>query len=112
MGLELFGDEKHKLPVVTAIQIPEGINGDEIRSMMLEDFEVEIASSFGPLHGKIWRIGAMGYSSRKKNILHVLSALEATLIRKGFNVNKGESLQAALNVYDEYKNCHTKNTQM
>jgi (S)-ureidoglycine---glyoxylate transaminase len=103
MGLGLFGDEKHKLPVVTAIEIPEGINGDEVRSMMLEDFEVEIASSFGPLHGKVWRIGTMGYSSRKKNILHVLSALEGTLIRKGFKVNRGESLQAALNVYDEYK---------
>lgn len=103
MGLELFGDEKHKLPVVTAIEIPVGINGDEVRSMMLEDFEVEIASSFGPLHGKVWRIGTMGYSSRKKNILHVLAALEATLIRKGFKVNKGESLQAALNVYDENK---------
>ncbi|MFJ7973214.1 pyridoxal-phosphate-dependent aminotransferase family protein [Psychrobacillus sp. NPDC096389] len=103
MGLKLFGDEKHKLPVVTAIEIPEGIDGDEVRSMMLEDFEVEIASSFGPLHGKIWRIGTMGYSSRKKNILHVLSALEGTLIRKGFHVNRGESIQAALNVYDEYK---------
>lgn len=103
MGLQLFGDEKNKIPVVTAIQIPEGINGDEIRAMMLEDFEVEIASSFGPLQGKIWRKGTMGYSSRKKNILHVLAALEASLVRKGFKVNKGESLQAALNVYDEYK---------
>ena len=82
MGLDLFGDEKHKLPVVTAIEIPKGIDGDEVRSMMLEDFEVEIASSFGPLHGKIWRIGTMGYSSRKKNILHVLSALEARLFGK------------------------------
>lgn len=45
----------------------------------------------------------MGYSSRKKNILHVLSALEATLIRKGYPVNKGESLQEALNVYDHNK---------
>lgn len=107
MGLELFGDEKNKLPVVTAIQIPEGIDGEEVRAMMLKDFEVEIASSFGPLHGKIWRIGTMGYSSRKKNILHVLGALEATLIRKGIHVNRGESLQAALNVYDENKNIET-----
>src|SRR5690606_16061392 len=41
MGLQLFGDEKNKIPVVTAIQIPEGINGHEIRAMMIEDFEVE-----------------------------------------------------------------------
>ena len=100
MGLQLFGDERHKLPVVTCIEVPTGIDSDEVRSMLLEDFEIEIASSFGPLHGKIWRIGTMGYSSRKKNILHVLAALEATLIRKGYKVNKGESVQAALNVYD------------
>lgn len=103
MGLQLFGDENNKLPVVTCIEIPNGINGDEVRSILLEDFEIEIASSFGPLHGKIWRIGTMGYSCRKKNILHVLGALEATLIRKGFALNKGDGVQAALNVYDEHK---------
>ena len=73
MGLQLFGDDINKLPVVTAIKIPTGIDGEEVRFMMLDDFEIEIASSFGPLQGKIWRIGTMGYSSRKKNILHVLS---------------------------------------
>jgi (S)-ureidoglycine-glyoxylate aminotransferase len=103
MGLNLFGDEKHKLPVVTCIEVPNGMDADEVRSMLLEDFEIEIASSFGPLHGKIWRIGTMGYSSRKKNILHVLGALEATLLRKGFKVNKGEGVQAALDVYDDYQ---------
>jgi (S)-ureidoglycine---glyoxylate transaminase len=103
MGLNLFGDEKHKLPVVTCIEVPNGMDADEVRTTLLEDFEIEIASSFGPLHGKIWRIGTMGYSSRKKNILHVLGALEATLLRKGFKVNKGEGVQAALDVYDDYQ---------
>jgi len=45
--------------------------------MLLHDFGIEIASSFGPLQGKIWRIGSMGYSSSRKNVLHVLGALEA-----------------------------------
>ena len=100
MGLELFGDEANKLPTVTCVHIPKGVDGDAVRQLMLEQFGVEIASSFGPLHGKIWRIGTMGYSCRKENILSVLSALEACLIRTGVNVNRGEGIQAALDYYE------------
>lgn len=100
MGLEIFGDEAYKLPTVTCIQIPEGVNGEAIRQMMLEQFGVEIASSFGPLQGKIWRIGTMGYSCRKENVLAVLAALEACLIRAGVHVHKGAALQAALDYYE------------
>lgn len=99
MGLELYGDPACKLPVVTCISIPDGLDGESVRSMLLQDFHIEIASSFGPLKGKIWRIGTMGYSCRKKNILHVLGALEAVLIRHGVNVKAGHALQAALDVY-------------
>jgi len=99
MGLTLYGDPDNKLPVVTAISIPDGIDGESVRSMLLNDFHMEIASSFGPLKGKIWRIGTMGYSCRKKNILHVLGALEAVLIRHGAPVHAGKAVQAALDVY-------------
>ncbi|TWE01793.1 (S)-ureidoglycine-glyoxylate aminotransferase [Neobacillus bataviensis] len=100
MGLRLFGDSRHKLPCVTCVEIPNGVDGESVRKMLLDEFSIEIASSFGPLHGKIWRIGTMGYSCRKENILAVLGALEAVLIRHGVNVIRGEALQAAL---DEYK---------
>ncbi|WP_404328578.1 pyridoxal-phosphate-dependent aminotransferase family protein [Mesobacillus maritimus] len=99
MGLNLFGDAHHKLPCVTCIEIPSGVDGELVRSMLLEEFSIEIASSFGPLHGKIWRVGTMGYSCRKENVLAVLGALEAVLIRHHINVNRGEALQAALDVY-------------
>jgi (S)-ureidoglycine-glyoxylate aminotransferase len=99
MGLELYGDPACKLPVVTCISVPDGVNGESVRAMLLEDFHIEIASSFGALKGKIWRIGTMGYSCRKKNILHVLGALEAVLIRHGVNVHTGRAVQAALDVY-------------
>ncbi|SDI97612.1 (S)-ureidoglycine-glyoxylate aminotransferase, partial [Dolosicoccus paucivorans] len=66
---------------------------------MLDQFGVEIAGSFGPLVGKVLRIGNMGYSSRRENVLHVLGALESTLIRYGAKVNQGDAVQAALNVY-------------
>ncbi|MFJ8267311.1 pyridoxal-phosphate-dependent aminotransferase family protein [Peribacillus asahii] len=99
MGLTLFGSRKHKLPCVTCIEIPSGIDGESVRNMLLNQFGIEIASSFGPLQGKIWRIGTMGYSCRKENVLFVLGALEAVLLRHGFEVKRGEALQAALNVY-------------
>jgi (S)-ureidoglycine-glyoxylate aminotransferase len=99
MGLTLFGDSSCKLPVVTCILIPAGVDGESVRSMLLRDFGIEIASSFGPLKGKIWRIGTMGFSCNKKNILHTLGALDAALVRHGVKVNKGEAVQAALAVY-------------
>lgn len=100
MGLTLFGDPFYKLPVVTCVNIPEGVDGDHVRHMMLHEFGVEIASSFGSLAGKIWRIGSMGYSCRKENILKVLTALEASVYRQGGKVHLGAAAQAALDVYE------------
>lgn len=100
MGLTLFNDVSWKLPMVTCVTIPDGIDGESVRTMLLEQFGIEIASSFGPLHGKIWRIGTMGYSCRKENILFVLAALEAVLIRHNASIQIGKGVQAALNVYE------------
>lgn len=100
MGLKLFNDVSWKLPMVTCVTIPDGIDGESVRTMLLGQFGIEIASSFGPLHGKIWRIGTMGYSCRKENILFVLAALEAALIRHNASIQIGKGVQAALDVYE------------
>ncbi|CAM3712261.1 alanine--glyoxylate aminotransferase family protein [Cohnella lubricantis] len=101
MGLALYGDPACKMPVVACVTIPEGIDGESVRSMLLELFSIEIASSFGPLKGKIWRIGTMGYSCSRKNVLHFLGAFEAVLLRHGVKLPAGAALQAALDVYSE-----------
>lgn len=101
MGLSLYGNEDSKLPCVTCINIPGGIDGELVRNKLLHDFGIEIASSFGQLKGKIWRIGTMGYSCSRKNVLHVLGALEAVLIHEGHKLPAGEAVQAALLVYAE-----------
>ena len=101
MGLELYGDPTCKLPVVTCVSIPTGLDGDTVRAYLLDRFGVEIASSFGPLKGKIWRIGTMGYSASRFNVLHGLGALEATLAHFGVPVPAGKAVQAALEVYAE-----------
>ncbi|MFN3349537.1 pyridoxal-phosphate-dependent aminotransferase family protein [Pseudorhodoplanes sp.] len=97
MGLKLFGDQTSKMPNVTGVHIPDGINGDAVRSMMLNDFGIEIGTSFGPLHGKIWRIGTMGYVCRKESVLTCLAALEVCLRQAGFRAGSGTD--AALAVY-------------
>jgi (S)-ureidoglycine---glyoxylate transaminase len=99
MGLALFGDQRHKMPNVTGVIIPAGVAGEAVRATMLNDFGIEIGTSFGPLHGRIWRIGTMGYVCRKENVLHCLAALETALRRAGFKAYAGAGVDAALAVY-------------
>jgi (S)-ureidoglycine-glyoxylate aminotransferase len=99
MGLGLFGDPEHCMTNVTAVLIPDGIDGEALRTAMRENFQIEIGSSFGPLKGRIWRIGAMGYNCRKHNVLTTLGALEAMLRAQGFNLISGAAIDAALEVY-------------
>lgn len=101
MGLSIFGDPATKLPTVTCIEVPEGVDEAALRSTLLSNFGVEIAGSFGSLEGKAWRIGNMGYSSRKENVLLTLAALEASLLVNGAQINKGEGVLAAMKVYNE-----------
>jgi len=103
MGLTLFGDPSCKMPVVTCVNIPDGVDGESVRSMLLDAFGIEIAGSFGPLKGRIWRIGTMGYGCNMRNVLLTLGALEAVLLRHGVRVSAGEALQAAMDVYAEEK---------
>jgi len=96
MGLTLFGDQAHKMPNVTGVLIPDGVDGEAVRACMLNDFGIEIGTSFGPLKGRIWRIGTMGYVCRKENVLVCLGALEAALRQAGFRAPAGAAVDAAL----------------
>jgi (S)-ureidoglycine-glyoxylate aminotransferase len=99
MGLELFGDQKHKMANVTGVHIPAGIDGEKVRRTLLEDFNIEIGTSFGPLHGKVWRIGTMGYNARKDAVLTTLAALEAVLSQQKHALPRGAAVDAALAAY-------------
>lgn len=99
MGLELYGNQRYKMPNITAVYIPEQVSGDAVRHSMLQDFGIEIGTSFGPLHGKIWRIGTMGYGCTKQNILTCLVALETCLRQSGFKLSPSAGAAAAAAVY-------------
>lgn len=95
MGLALYGDISHKMANVTGVVIPDGIDGEAVRSALLRDFDLEIGTSFGPLKGRIWRIGTMGYNATEKNVLFCLNALEEVLRRQGFALSSGAGEAAA-----------------
>ena len=102
MGLKVFGDLAHKMANVTGVYIPPGVDGDAVRRMLLLSFCIEIGTSFGPLHGKIWRIGAMGYNARPDAVLGTLGALEACLVAAGATLPRGAGVDAALAVYQQF----------
>ena len=101
MGLKVFGSDAHRMTNVTGVWIPDGVDGERVRKRMREDFEIEIGTSFGPLQGKIWRIGAMGYNAMKHKVLITLGALEAVLRTEGASIVSGAGVDAALKVYAE-----------
>ena len=81
--------------------IPEGVHGERVRKALLDDFNVAIGTSFGPLQGRVWRIGAMGYNAWKDALLSTLGALEAVLAAERFPVRRGAGVDAALASYRE-----------
>ncbi|SDQ66127.1 (S)-ureidoglycine-glyoxylate aminotransferase [Curtobacterium sp. UNCCL20] len=99
LGLGVFGDVAHKMHNVVAVEIPDDVVGDEVRASMLDDHGIEIGTSFGPLHGRVWRIGTMGYNARKDTVVTTLAALEHALRRAGHAVPHGGGVDAALDAY-------------
>jgi len=102
MNLKLFGNERYRMDNVTGVFIPNALgDGEQVRTQLLDDFGLEIGTSFGPLRGKIWRIGTMGYVCHKVNILRCLSALEIVMRRNGFVAPPGAGVDAAYKVYKQ-----------
>ena len=79
LGFEYLVDEKERTPQLNAVIVPENIDEAKIRERLLNEFNLEIGAGLGPLAGKVWRIGLMGYSSRKENIDFLLECFRKVL---------------------------------
>jgi len=99
LGLTPFGDLANKMTNVVGVVIPDGVHGEQVREDLLLRFNIEIGTSFGPLKGKIWRIGTMGYNARQDAVLHTLQSLETVLRKQGMSLPAGAGVDAALAVY-------------
>ncbi len=100
MGLELFvKNPADRLPTVTGVCVPPGVDDAKVRRQLLDEFNVEIAGGFGPLKGKIWRVGLMGWASQRPHVLLFLAAFEKVLLDQGFRVPAGAGVGAAVRSY-------------
>jgi len=96
MGIELFvRNPADRLPTVTSVVIPPGIDGGKARARMLNEFNIEIAGGLGDYKATMWRIGLMGYSSQRANVLLFLDVLERVLVDQGMKLRIGAGIAAA-----------------
>lgn len=108
MGLKFLVKPEHQLPQMNAVLCPEGVDEAAVRRTLLTEFNLEIGAGLGPLAGKIWRFGLMGYSCRPDNVMLCLSALGSVLEDMGLPVYVGDAEAAA---HGAYASMHAKAAQ-
>jgi alanine-glyoxylate transaminase/serine-glyoxylate transaminase/serine-pyruvate transaminase len=86
MGLTLPVPESERLPPLTLVQIPDGVDDVAVRRALLDHYGIEIGGGLGVFKGKAWRIGLMGATATRRNVVLCLSALAEVLTRQGFRV--------------------------
>lgn len=101
MGLEMLVEPQKRLWSLNTVMIPDGVADGMVRSKLLKRFGIEIGGGLGPLKDKIWRVGLMGTSSQKSNVILLLSALEEILVKEGVLLERNSGSQAAENVYNK-----------
>ena len=95
MGLTFIVDEKHRLPQLNAIAVPDGVNEAAVRRALLDRYDLEVGAGLGSLAGKIWRVGLMGQSATAEHVVLFLAALEEILSEMGAKIEAGAALPAA-----------------
>ncbi len=99
LRLEPFAREGFRIPMLLSVKVPPDVDDLAVRKDLLARANVEIGGGLGPTKGKIWRIGLLGHSSRRENVILLLSALEAALVRQGWGLDRGAGVAAAEAVY-------------
>jgi alanine-glyoxylate transaminase/serine-glyoxylate transaminase/serine-pyruvate transaminase len=79
MGIDCHVPHEYRLPSLTTVRVPDGVDAKAVAGRLLREYNIEIAGGFGPLAGQIWRVGLMGFNSRPENVLLLLSALKEVL---------------------------------
>jgi len=99
MGLNLLAQEGFRAPMLTTVGIPDGISDTVVRKKLLNRYLIELGGGLGDFKGKAWRVGLMGCSSTKRNVLLLLSALENILAEEKYNIERGAAIEAANRVF-------------
>ena len=79
LGLSLHVEREFRLPTLTTVRIPEGVDGKALSRKLLDEYNIEIGGGLGELAGKVWRIGLMSYNSRQESVNKLVAALREVL---------------------------------
>jgi alanine-glyoxylate transaminase/serine-glyoxylate transaminase/serine-pyruvate transaminase len=100
MGIRIFVENpEDRLTTVTTVCIPSGIDGVKTRVRLLNEFNIEISGGLADIKATTWRVGLMGYSSQRANVLLFLDALERVLLDQGMKLPVGAGIAAAASSY-------------
>lgn len=101
LEVDLLVEEPYRLPMLNAAVIPDGVSDVNVRKHLLGKFGIELGGGLGPLKSRIWRIGLMGHSSTRQNVILFLTALENALAVEGMKISPGAAVSAAMEVYSD-----------
>ena len=101
LGLVLTVDESCRAPELNAVRVPEGVDEAAVRAYLLNTFNLEIGAGLGALAGKVWRIGLMGQSACRENVVLCLEALDSALSNQGYPHKAGAGVAAAELFYEQ-----------
>ncbi|WP_404388546.1 pyridoxal-phosphate-dependent aminotransferase family protein [Humibacillus xanthopallidus] len=79
MGLALFAQEGSRLPELTTVRVPDGVDSAAVRGYLLERHNLEIGAGAGAFASSVWRIGLMGHNARPDRVALILAALKDAL---------------------------------
>jgi alanine-glyoxylate transaminase / serine-glyoxylate transaminase / serine-pyruvate transaminase len=100
LGLELVVPEAERLPPLTLVRVPDGVNEAKVRQHLLAEYDLEIGGGLGDFKGKAWRIGLMGHGSTRANVMLCLSALSDALRAQGVKGSGAGAIEAARGSYE------------
>jgi alanine-glyoxylate transaminase / serine-glyoxylate transaminase / serine-pyruvate transaminase len=86
MGLGMHVPAEHRIPTLNTVLVPKGVDDAKVRKRLLEGPGIEIASGFGPLAGKVFRIGVMGPLATEENLRFFLSEFGKALKAEGYSI--------------------------
>ena len=99
LGIERIAQEGFRAPMLTSVSVPDDVDEAKVRNQLLHTYNIEIGAGLGTLKGKAWRIGLMGETCRRENVIGLLTALGEILPER----SAAEAVQTAENVYNTSK---------
>ena len=97
----MLGDPAHRLPSVTVVRVPDGVEGRHVREQLLAPFRIDVGGGLGPWKDAVWRIGILSHSAQPSFLVQFVSLLEILLEREGYAIpSPGKAVRVAVDALE------------